>query len=110
MSNWSEWQTFPAAEINRFPDAPSGEGVYELRRKSTGQYVLVGKSVEVAHRMLSLLPKPYGRGTRNNSRKREYVLENISDIEYRTLACETEGEAVAIERQLLATGKYHFNT
>lgn len=110
MSNWSEWQPFPAAETNQFLDAPAGPGLYELRNKRTNEYVLVGKSIEVAHRMRSLLPPPYGRGTRNNESKRQYVLDNIGDIEYRTLACTTEDEAKAIEKQLLATGKYLFNT
>jgi hypothetical protein len=110
MSNWSEWHSFPAAEINRFLDAPSGTGVYELRLGSTHLPVLAGRSIKVAYRMRSLLPKPYGRGTRKNLGKRQYVLDNINDIEYRTLPCAIKDEAKTIEKQLLVTGKYLFNT
>ena len=110
MGTWTEWQSFPAAEINQFLSAPSGPGVYELRRRSTREYVLVGRSVKVARRMRSLLPKPYGRGTRNNLAKRQYVLDNIDDVDYRTVDCTTRDEAKAIEKALLATCKYLFNT
>lgn len=51
-------------------------------------------------RMTSLLPKPWGSGTRNNSDKREYVQENIDDIEYRTMACDSREQAAAVEREI----------
>lgn len=49
-----------------------------------------------------LLPEPFGRGTRNNTEKRAYVLEHIGILEYRTLACATREEATSCERELKA--------
>jgi len=60
--------------------------------------------------MSSLLPKPYGQGSRINDDKRNYVLEKIGDIEYRTLACKTQDEAIEEEKKLKKSCKYVFNT
>jgi hypothetical protein len=62
--------------------------------------------------MCSLLPKPLGTGTRNNESKRNYLLKHLSDIEYRTCACETREEAAEIEREIKQTPNngYIFNT
>jgi uncharacterized DUF497 family protein len=54
--------------------APYGAGVYELLNRKTGQYVLRGMGANCAHRMSSILPRPHGQGTHNNSAKRQYVL------------------------------------
>jgi len=58
-------------------------------------------SANVAYRMSSLLPTPFGCGSRRNDRKRSYVLEYLRDIEYRTLACASAAEATEIERQMM---------
>ena len=50
--------------------------------------------------MASLLPTPFGCGTRNNNDKRKYVFDHLGDIEYRTLACSTPEEAKECERNL----------
>ena len=100
MSRWSKWMPFPNPRKNGYIYAPFGAGVYELRRKSTGRKVLFGKSGNLAFRMSSLLPKPYGRGTRKNEPKQEYVLKYISDLEYRTVSCRTKEEANAAEKKL----------
>jgi len=62
--------------------------------------------------MSSLLPKPIGTGTRNNESKRNYILENIEDIEYRTCDCQTREEAASIERDIKQSpdNGYIFNT
>ncbi|MFG0299099.1 MAG: hypothetical protein ACF8K1_05805, partial [Phycisphaerales bacterium JB047] len=62
--------------------------------------------------MTSLLPQPLGTGTRNNNRKREYLLRHLRDIEYRTCPCKTRNEAADIEREIkCARGHlYTFNT
>lgn len=93
MSSWSKWIPFPDPRKNGYLYAPFGAGVYELRRRSTGRKVLFGKGGNLAFRMSSLLPKPYGCGVRKNKQKREYVLEYIEDIEYRTLPCSSIEEA-----------------
>ena len=60
--------------------------------------------------MTSLLPAPLGCGTRNNSAKRVYLLRQLRNIEYRTHPCLTRAEAAEIERGLLKTRSYRFNT
>lgn len=91
--------------------APFGAGCYELRRKGTGEKLLFGSSSHVAARMTSLLPAPLGWGMRRNSQKRKYVLEYLADIQYRTIAFETRGEALRFERELkLEDGPYLFSS
>jgi hypothetical protein len=61
--------------------------------------------------MASLLPAEHGgRGTRDNTAKRQYVATSILDIEYRTLACASSDEAQAIEQVMLRKGRYLFGT
>ena len=110
MINWSEWQKLPDPRKNEYLYAPFGTGVYELRRRKTKRLILFGKGNNVAYRMSSLLPKPYGCGGRENKTKRKYVFKNIADIEYRTLACKTSREADIKEKQLKKNGRYMFNT
>lgn len=111
LDGWSEWRPFPDPRNKGYLSAPFGPGVYQLRRKSTGELVLFGQSKNVAHRMTSLLPKPSGSGTRRNQSKREYILEHLADIEYRTVPCATEQEAAQKERGLRVRNKeYIFST
>jgi hypothetical protein len=105
MNPWSEWQSFPDPSDGGYLYAPFGPGVYELRNGATGEYVLFGRSQNVAHRMSSLLPVPIGCGNRHNSKKRQYVLEHLKDIEYRTLACQNDTQASEEERNLKYSGK-----
>ena len=100
MNNWSKWMPFPDPRNNGYLYAPFGAGVYELRRRSTGRKVLFGKGGNLVFRMSSLLPKPYGCGTRRNQEKQKYVLKYIDDLEYRTLSSCTEEEANTVERKL----------
>ncbi len=110
MINWSKWLKLPDPREKEYLYAPFGPGVYELRRKKTKRLILFGKGNNVAYRMSSLLPKPYGCGGRENKDKRKYVLKHIEDIEYRTLACKTSVEAHIKEKQLKKNGQYIFNT
>lgn len=107
---WSDWQPFPAAEQLHAIDAPIGPGVYELRLTESQVPVYCGKSVTVANRMRSLLPKPWGRGTRNNAGLRYYVLENIARIEYRTAALPSGEEAQMLETAMKRKKRYLFHT
>jgi len=107
---WTGWQTFPDPRQCAILHAPFGPGVYELRHRKTGELVLIGIGQNCSIRMCSLLPPPLGAGTRNNSAKRDYVLENLPDIEYRCLACATRNAAAAIEKQMLIKYQYRFPT
>ena len=92
--------------------APIVPGVYELRLKTNPeQLILFGQGKNVACRMSSLLPEPHGCGTRNNTEKRTFVLENLHDIEYRTLACPTPEDALTEEGKLKANRRsYRYPT
>jgi hypothetical protein len=95
---WSSWELFPDPRKRGILIAPFGPGCYELRNGN--QLVLFGRGKNTASRMGSLVPGPLGSGTRNNSAKKGYVLENIGIIEYRTLACSSPEEAVPEEGKL----------
>jgi hypothetical protein len=99
MSRWSNWRPFPNPSDRGILIAPFGPGCYELRHKD-GRLVLYGDSGHVAARMSSLLPIPLGTGTRKNARRRDYVKEHLSDLEYRTLPCLTAQETKDREREL----------
>lgn len=60
--------------------------------------------------MTSLLPEPFGAGTRKNYDKRNYVLNNIQDIEYRTIAFTDSSDAKRFESYIKFAEKYLFNT
>jgi hypothetical protein len=109
MTKWSRWQRFPDPRMGEFLHAPLGAGVYQLRNRATGRLILFGIGKQCANRMSSLLPKPLGCGTRNNEHKRQYVLDHLTDIEYRCIACTTRRGAEAIERQF-AKDDYLFVT
>ena len=106
---WSEWRDFPDPRKLEYLYAPFGGGVYRLRNKETKEYILFGKSKHVALRMSSLLPTPLGSGTRTNEDKRQYVLSNIMDIEYQTIAL-PNSELAECENDIRNSNNYIFNT
>jgi len=107
---WSEWAAFPDPRKKEFLYAPMGPGVYELRRKDTGELVLHGSGKNCAYRMTSLLPATLGQGTRKNQGKRDYVMEHLTQLEYRCCACDTEAEARSVETRLKLDATYRFPT
>src|SRR5258707_4991885 len=108
---WSEWRKFPDPRQHGILIAPFGPGCYELRKSDTGQLVLFGKGRNIAYRMASLLPQPFGCGTRNNAAKRKYVLEHLERIEYRTICCISAEDAGKRERELRGNkSAYLFST
>ena len=109
-NEWSNWSPFPDPKSKGYLYAPFGPGVYQLRLKGSEKYILFGQSKNVAHRRSSLLPAPYGAGVRHNDEKRRYVLANIQNIEYRTMACDTAQEAKAVEKELHCDASYKFKT
>lgn len=108
MLDWSEWRDFPDPRRFGFLTAPFGPGVYELR--DLEGLVYCGSGGNVALRMSSLLPPPLGAGTRNNAPLRDYILQNISRIQYRTLPCATREEATTREYELKRVSMYRFHT
>jgi hypothetical protein len=98
IEKWTGWKSFPNPKHGGYITAPFGPGCYELRRCS-GEPVLFGTAGHVAYRMCSLLPD--GKGTRNNTAKRDYVGKHLDDIEYRVIAFRTKEEAGQFERQNL---------
>ena len=107
---WSKWRPFPDPKNKGILVAPIGPGVYQLRNRKTKKFVLFGKSKNVALRMTSLLPAPWGGGERTNLKKRRYVNRNLSFIEYRTKACDSEDEASAEEENVRNEQTYLFPT
>ena len=103
-----KWLPFPDPRKCDFLHAPFGPGAYDLRNRATKELILKGSGGNCASRMCSILPNPLGCGTRKNTHKREYVLANIADIEYRCWAFATKPEALEKERELARSGKYLF--
>lgn len=108
--NWSEWLEFPNPMKNGILVAPFGKGVYQLKNRATNKFVLFGCGNNVAYRMSSLLPKPYGQGTRNNEGKREYVLNNIEDIIYRTISFTDYIEMKRVEKEVKLMERYIYKS
>ena len=107
LNTWTRWRSFPDPRSGGYLFAPFGPGVYELRNQTIP--VLFGRGKNVASRMSSLLPHPLGYGTRNNLEKREYVEQHLSDIEYRTMACEDVRSAKDEERKLRSRKNWVFD-
>jgi hypothetical protein len=105
---WLEWRRFPDPRKLELLTAPFGPGCYELR--DGVQLVLYGMGGHVAERMASILPAPLGCGHRDNRAKREFILDHLGSIEYRTLACATLEEARKCERELKVNRAYKFQT
>ena len=110
MITWSNWKPMPAPGDRRKIEGPEECGVYQIRNKKTGQLIQFGESKTCREKMQSFFPKPYGKGTRNNEGKRQYILENWKALEYRTFATETKEEAVRIDRLLKSQNNHLFNT
>lgn len=109
-TGWSEWRTFPNPEKKEYIYAPYGAGVYQLRNRETQEFVLYGTGGNLAYRMSSLLPEPYGQGTRKNRGKREYVWKHIDKMEYRTIAFASKEMAKLFENYVKQQEYYIFNT
>lgn len=107
---WEDWKAFPDPRKGEYLFAPFGSGVYQLRNKKINRYILFGTSNHLAVRMTSLLPEPFGAGNRKNYDKRNYVLNNINDIEYRTISFIDNDEAKRFESYIKFVEDYLFKT
>jgi hypothetical protein len=109
LQSWTDFKPFPSPLKQEYLLAPFGAGVYELKNVKTKDLVYVGEGSNIAYRMSSLLPEPFGAGTRNNQRLRNYILENLPHIHYRTLACNDKKEAKQIQDNMITNNNYLFN-
>ncbi|MNS53125.1 hypothetical protein D3C72_858710 [compost metagenome] len=108
--NWSEWLPFPDPRKGEILIAPFGCGLYQLKNTSNEEFILFGIGCNCAHRMTSLLPSPFGQGTRNNNFKRDYLLSNLSSIVYRTISFLNENEMKLTEKEIKKLNIHKFNT
>lgn len=107
--NWTDWKEFPDPRKDEYLYAPFGFGIYQLRNKKTKDLIIFGIGNNCAYRMSSLLPRPIGASGRNAEDKKQYIFENISDIEYRTVPCKNRTELIATEKQIKALNIHKFN-
>ena len=108
--DWTNWEKFPNPLRGEYLSAPFGKGCYQLFNGKTKEFILFGSGNNLAYRMSSLLPKPYGQGTRKNSDKREYILNNIENMLYRTIPFFVVMEMKTFEREMRKSAKHIFNT
>lgn len=108
--NWNDWKKFPDPRKGDYLEAPYGFGVYQLRNKKTKEYILFGRGKNLAYRMSSILPEPFGCGKRNNNKKRKYVLKKLKNIEYRTVAFTNEKAMKDCEQEIKKLCFHKFNT
>jgi hypothetical protein len=76
---WSEWMTFPGPAQWRYLAARFGPGCYP--RRHGGQLVLLGMERPRRFSNDFALPPPRGKGTRNNSEKRNiwlYIFQKLN--------------------------------
>lgn len=106
---WTNWIKFPSAQRIRDIRGPKGPGIYQIKNIKTEELILFGIGELCQKRMQSLMPAPYGSGTRNASDKREYVLEHYEDLVYRFIATKTREEAADFERFIRSQNNHLFN-
>jgi hypothetical protein len=99
IGNWTAWKRFPNAQRGEHVEAPIGPGIYEVRHMSSGDLVAFDAAANVAYALSSLLRKPPSRTWA------KVFGGNISwqgnDLEYRTCAAATVGEAKTLAQCLL---------
>lgn len=59
--------------------------------------------------MTTLIEGQVGSSTRKNQAKKDYVGDNLKDIEYRTIAFNTEDEAEEFEKYVQSKETYIFS-
>jgi hypothetical protein len=105
--SWTPWKQFPDSQRGGVVEAPIGPGVYEVRRISNGELVAFGYSGKVAQDLSKLRPNTAApswmrRLTRNAA---DYA---PTELEYRTCAAGTKGQAKALARGLLGRRQVNF--
>jgi hypothetical protein len=106
---WTSWIKFPSPQYLREIKGPKGPGIYQVKNVKTDELILFGIGGHCQDRMQSLMPAPYGSGTRNASDKRDYIFENYENLVYRYFATKTREDAANIERGLKSQKNHMFN-
>lgn len=110
MTNWTNWKSMPTPQSCRNIEGPKGAGLYQIRNIKTNELVLFGIGKKCQSRMRSLFPEPFGTSGRSNYSKRNYILENWQNLEYRTMETENRTSAETVEKLLKNENNHIFNT
>jgi hypothetical protein len=100
MQSWSNWKRFPDVHSGDHVEAPIGPGVYEVRHTLTGRVVAFGHSGNVAN-ALSELKLNGSTGAFARLFRNQSLTSRVSDLEYRTCAAASRGEAKVTAHRLL---------
>lgn len=99
IGNWTSWKRFPDAERGEHVEAPIGPGIYEVRDVASGDLVAFESSANVAYALSSLGRRP------SRPWKKLFGAAGSSwkptELEYRTCAAATLGEAKVMAQCLL---------
>jgi len=92
IGNWTNWKKFPDAERGEHVEAPIGPGIYEVRRVSSGDLAAFDAAANVAY-ALSALARKSVSGSWTRLFRSGSAAPSDNDLEYRTCAAATVGEA-----------------
>jgi hypothetical protein len=99
IGNWTTWKQFPSAERGEHVEAPIGPGVYEVRDTSNGDLMAFDAAANVAQALASLRKPPARSWARLFGGDRRVF--RAPDMEYRTCAASSVGEAKMMAQALL---------
>jgi hypothetical protein len=99
INGWTGWKRFPLAGLSESIEAPIGPGVYEVRHMTSGALMAFGHTGNLARTLATIGPQPRrpvwrALFARRNGRR-------PGEVEYRTCATATRGEAKTVARHLL---------
>jgi hypothetical protein len=100
VQTWSSWKRFPDAHFGGHVEAPIGPGVYEVRHTMTGRLVAFGHTGNVAN-AISDLKLNGGVSTFARLFKRQPLVSQVADLEYRTCAAGSRAEAKTTASRLM---------
>ena len=100
MQTWSSWKRFPDSQIGGHVEAPIGPGVYEVRHTMTGRVVAFGHAGNVANAISDLKLNGSANAISRLFRRQSLVSE-VSDLEYRTCAAATRAEAKTTANRMM---------
>lgn len=100
VQTWSSWKRFPDAQFGGHVEAPIGPGVYEVRHTLTGRVVAFGHAGNVANAIADL---KLDGGVHSIARlfRRQPLVSEVSDLEYRTCAASSRAEAKTTASRLM---------
>jgi hypothetical protein len=99
IGSWTNWKRFPDPARGEHVEAPIGPGIYEVRHVDSGDVAAFDAAANVAYALSSLRPRPY-RSWRKLFGGTDASRKEI-DLEYRTCAAATLGEAKVMVQCLI---------